>query len=331
MKKIVTLFSTLTTVFAFVIIFTHSVGAQAAGTGQALEIAPPVLVLSANPGQTIQAKLMLRDVSKGSLIVTNEINDFTASGEDGTPKILVDQTKPGPYSIKDWVEPISELTLQAKQLKNLNISINIPKNVSPGGYFGVIRFTAIAPELKGTGVALSASLGALVMVKVNGMVKEDLSVESFYAAQNDHAGNFFEFAPIQLTTRVKNTGNMYEQPSGQVVVTDMFNKKVVTLGVNQPPRYILPQTIRKFTSTIDSTNIGDRILFGLYHAKVTLTYADKQTLTQEISFWVIPYRLILLIIVLIVIVGAVLYFLIKHYNNYIISRAQKSPSKHKKK
>ena len=57
--------------------------------GQALEIAPPVLNLKADPGETIQAKISLRDVSTTSLLVTNEINDFTAVGEDGTPKVIM--------------------------------------------------------------------------------------------------------------------------------------------------------------------------------------------------------------------------------------------------
>ena len=37
--------------------------------GQALEIAPPVLNLKADPGETIQAKISLRDVSTSSLLV----------------------------------------------------------------------------------------------------------------------------------------------------------------------------------------------------------------------------------------------------------------------
>ena len=58
--------------------------------GQALEIAPPVVNISANPGQTVKTQISLRDVSSGPLIVTGQINDFVAGDENGTPKILLD-------------------------------------------------------------------------------------------------------------------------------------------------------------------------------------------------------------------------------------------------
>ncbi len=56
-------------------------------------------------------------------------------------------------------------------MKNLPITINVPANASPGGYYGVIRFTATPGKLDQSGVALSASLGALDFIRVNGDAK----------------------------------------------------------------------------------------------------------------------------------------------------------------
>src|SRR5438105_15027462 len=69
-----------------------------ANTGQALEIAPPVINLTANPGQTIKTQILLRDISSGSLIVTGQANDFVAAGEDGTPKVILNEEANNPYS-----------------------------------------------------------------------------------------------------------------------------------------------------------------------------------------------------------------------------------------
>src|SRR3546814_554063 len=66
--------------------------------GQALEIAPPVINIKANPGETVKTTISLRDVSTSPLVVRNQINDFVAAGEDGTPKILLDDTaESSPY------------------------------------------------------------------------------------------------------------------------------------------------------------------------------------------------------------------------------------------
>lgn len=135
---------------AGVFLQTATASAQSSGNsgGQALEIGPPVMNLSADPGETIKTKISLRDISSTSLIVQGTVNDFVAGGEDGTPKILLEEGETSPYSFKKWVTPLSQLTLKPKQIKDLPITISVPSNASPGGYYGVIRFTATPPELE---------------------------------------------------------------------------------------------------------------------------------------------------------------------------------------
>jgi hypothetical protein len=292
--------------------------------GQALEIGPPVLNLTGDPGQTINATISLRDISSTSLIVKGQFNDFIANGEDGTPKILIEEGEISPYSFKSWVAPLPALVLKSKEVKNLPITIYVPDDAAPGGYYGIVRFTATPPELEGTGVSLSASLGALILLRINGEAQELLSVEEFSASHDGKTGSLFEFAPILFTERIKNEGNVHERPAGIVTVKDMFGKVVATLGVNQPPKDILPGSIRKFESSLDSTNIGDKVLFGLYTAELSLTYgADKQTITDKLSFWVIPYTLIAVIIISLIGGFFLLRFFIRRYNRHIIKKSQK--------
>lgn len=317
----------LATIGIGVLFISPSVSAQArtGSGGQALEIGPTVLTLSANPGQTITAEIKLRDITPGSLLVTNQINDFVANGEDGTPKIILDTNESSPYSLKSWINPLPELTLKSKELKTLTITIEVPAYASPGGYYGVVRFTGTPAGLETSGVSLSASLGALILLTVNGNAKEELNVEQFFANNHGKPGTLFESAPITFISRIKNSGNIHEKPAGIVTVTDMFGKKVVTLGVNQPPHDILPSSIRKFESPIDSTNIGNKILFGRYHAKLELTYGtNKQTITSETSFWVIPYKAITVAIIGLILLFLGLRFFIRRYNRHIISKAKNS-------
>ncbi len=294
------------------------------GSGQALEIAPPVLNLSADPGDVIHTKINLRDISNVNLIVVGQVNDFTAGGEDGTPKILTDG-ETTEYSIKSWVTALPTLNLKPHEVRTLPITIVIPANAAPGGYYGTIRFTASAPDIKGTGVALSASLGSLVLLRVNGDAHENMSIESFTANKNNKTGWLFESAPLQFNQRLKNNGNVFEKPSGLVTVTDMFGKTVATLPINQPPSNVLPQSVRKFTENLDSSVIGNKFLFGHYTANLSVKYgANNQELTSKISFWVIPYKLILAIIIIAIIGFFFLRRLIKRYNRHIIAQAKKS-------
>ena len=311
----------------------NSPASAATTTGsQALEIAPPVITFSADPGQTKTVQISLRNVSSGSVVVTAQANDFVAAGEDGTPKILLDDSTPNPYSLKDWIGPVASLTLTARQLKSLPVTITIPANASPGGHYGVVRFTATPPELKGTGVSLAASLGALILVNVNGKINDNLSVAQFSTEPVDGMSWLYESAPIKFIERLKNNGNTHEQPSGQITISDMYGKKIANVNVNLPPRIILPSSTREFSQALDSQVIGNKFLFGRYTADLKLTYgANKQVITSSLTFWVIPYKLIALAII--VLVGGFfgLRFAIRRYNNHIISKAQNQGSKPKHK
>lgn len=301
--------------------------------GQALEIAPPILTLSASPGEVIKTELNLRNVSSGNLIVGAQVNDFVAAGEDGTPKLLMEESDtPNPYSLKDWVRPITSGLMVPKQLKKIPVTIAVPANASPGGHYGIIRFTATPPELEGTGVALSASLGSLVLLTVKGDVTEKLEVEEFAVMTMDkEKKGLFESTPLLFMQRIKNTGNIHELPVGQVIISDMFGKKVAGMNVNLPPRNILPASIRKFEQPLDSSVIGNKKLFGRYTAELKLTYgATNQVLTDSITFWVIPYRLIAGAVILLVGGFFVLRYLIRDYNRRIINKAQGTTTKRRK-
>ena len=293
------------------------------GSGQALEIAPPVLNISADPGQTVTSQISLRDISSGKLVVKGQVNDFMAAGEDGTPKILLEENDQNPYSLKSWVSPLQQLTLEPRQIKNLPIVIKVPANAAPGSYYGVVRFTATAPELQDTGVSLSASLGALVFLRVNGAAKEGLQVVSFTMNNGGKPSTLFESTPVKFVERLKNTGNVHEQPAGQVTITDMFGNKIANVNINLPPRSILPQSIRKFEQPLDSEVIGDKVLFGRYTAKLLVTYgSNKQTVASSIVFWVVPWRLIGTIIIGLIVAFFLLRFALKRYNERIIERSR---------
>jgi hypothetical protein len=300
--------------------------AQAANqdVGQALEIAPPVLNLKADPGATVPTTISLRDVSSSPLVVRNQINDFVAAGEDGTPKILLeDSSQESPYSLKSWIQPLPQFTLKPREVNQLKVTIRVPKDAAPGGYYAVIRFTASPPGLEGSGVSLSASLGTLVLLRVNGDAKESMSVEQFQATKNGSSNTLFESAPIIFLTRLKNAGSTHEQPTGQIAVKDMFGNPVANVNVNLNRGNILPSSVRRFEQPLDSSVIGNRFLFGRYTADLTVNYGTKgQTVTANTSFWVIPYRMIGFVILLLIIAFVLIRIGIRRYNERLIERTR---------
>lgn len=94
MKK----FTTLATLTLLTLVATVAPAVQVLAvndtSGQALEIAPPVVALTADPGQKLDTQINLRDISSSPLVVTGTLNDFSAQGEDGNPKSTLTKLKP---------------------------------------------------------------------------------------------------------------------------------------------------------------------------------------------------------------------------------------------
>lgn len=287
--------------------------------GQGLEISPPVIELTADPGQTVVTVIRVRNVTSGTLIVKGEADDFGAGvGEEGQPQLLLDETGATRYSLKYWIQSVPDFVLAPQELKSATIKIVVPKNAEPGGHFGVARFTGVPPNLSGTGVALSASLGSLILMKVSGSVTDKVSLVQYTSVRKGNAATFFQTGPVDFLTRVKNEGTVHEKVEGTITVYDTFGKRIAVLNVNDKGGNALPDSIRKFTTTLDI-----RSLFGHYTAKLALTYGTGQKINATTTFWVIPVTMILIVVFILIVLFFLLRFALRKYNNYVIAQARK--------
>lgn len=83
---------------------------------------------------------------------------------------------------------------------------------------------------------------------------------------------------------------------------------------NESGGNILPASIRKFEQTVEK-----RLLFGRYQMQADIVYGkDGKIITETKNFWVIPYKLILIVLFAL----AALIFIIRRYNRYIVKKAQ---------
>jgi hypothetical protein len=292
--------------------------------GQGLEISPPVIELSADPGQTVTASIRVRNVTSGQLIAKGKADDFGAGNdESGQPKLLLDETGATRFSLKYWVSGVPDLRLAPQEIKTTTVTIRVPKDAEPGGHFGVIRFTAVPPDLEGTGVALSASVGTLVLMKVKGEIIEKLSLAEFSSWRNlgktdARKAGFFEHGPVGFVVRLKNEGSVHEKAKGNIEISNTFGKKIATIPVNERGGNVLPDSVRRFEQSLETKQ-----LFGRYTAKLILTYSNGKKLEGVMKFWVIPWKLILLVIVGLVVVVLLLRLGLRRYNEHIIAQARK--------
>ncbi len=306
--------------------------AQTQKSGQGLEISPPTVEVSTDPGKQVTFNIRVSNVTKDPLVVTTTIDDFVAQGEDGQAKLLIDSHDPNPYSVKGWGPAPEKITLIKDEAKTIPIVLTVPKDASPGGHYGVARFTGVPPGLEGTGVGLSASIGTLMLVNVSGNAQTSAKFVEFSANVNGKKGTFFEKGPVGFIERIQNTGNVHFKPIGTVRVTDWRGKEVQVLSVNPTGGNVLPNSIRKFSQTMDSK----KHLFGKYKADANVQYAGKN-LHGVITFWVIPFKTIAIVVAALILLFIIIRTLLRWHTARAINRelyakkGKKSSSSKKKK
>ena len=299
---------------------------HAANTGPiGIQISPVKVEVNVDPGQSYTFKVKPFNVTDGNLLLTPLVNDFKAKDETGTPAIVLAGSAPAASSLKSWLtlSDAAPFQLPPKTAKPIIVTLKVPQDAEPGGHYGVVRFTGAGLGQNGNNVALVASWGTLVLVRVSGNITERLTVASFYTSRHGVRSRWFEKGPIGFTERINNSGNVHVAPRGNITVTNMFGGQVASIVINGDGGNILPDSIRRFDQSFSKSH-----LFGRYTAAFNLAYGTHgQTLSSSLSFWVIPYKLVIIAIITLILVIWLLVWGIKRYNRKIIQSAlnQKRP------
>jgi hypothetical protein len=294
--------------------------AEGDGSGINLQISPLPIELSAPPGTTASAELRVRNAGTQTEQLKVTLKKFRMD-DQGVVKIE-DRGPEDDYF--DWVS-FSRPTFSAPpdQWQTVKMTINVPKTAA-FGYYYVVEFARANPA-KGTPgkSAIEGAVGIFVLLdaKVAG-AKREASITQFTA---DH--QFYEFLPTKFAIHVANSGNVHLKPHGNIFVQGPGGRAIATLNVNATSGNVLPHSFRTFSTewsdgfpvyrpkrddsgqpvldksgrpvtelTWDFNNSLSKLRFGKYTAKLVMVYDNGQRdvpLEGTVSFWVIPWRLLL--------------------------------------
>lgn len=294
-----------------------------AASANGFRISPPRYELTIAPGTSQTVSLFVENLADSQVTAQPIVNDFVAgNNETGQPQLILDPNKSAPeHSFKPLVKHMSNTLIAPLERKEIKVTLSVPKNEAPGGYYGAIRFAPISGAVpSNTNVALTASVGTLFLITVPGNLTEKLTLTTFSATKNGVAGTLFNSGPVTLLTRLHNQGNIHLQPFGKIVVKNTFGKVVYTTELNNtdPRGNILPDTIRRFQNPLNIKH-----MFGRYTATGNFAYGSNgDIISAKTTFYVIPYVFTIVVIVILLFLIFVLPRLVRWYNRRILERAQ---------
>lgn len=296
-------------VFAF---GANSAKAQNAAT-QGLNISPFLLERKMEKGETSNEIIDITNISDRALPVVISINDFIPSGDNGQ-QMYVDPGKGDPrFSLSSWITINSnpKPTLQPGEKTSLNFSITPPLDAEEGGHYGAILFSFETGTAQGTAVAVQQKLGAIILVKL-GKVTEAGQLVNFGTEKT-----FYEYPPVNFTATFKNLGNVHVKPRGSISITNMFGRKIASVLMNENANNVLANTERTFKTVWDGS-FG----FGRYSANMKLVYGDSgQVVNGSVSFWIIPWKIILGAALALFLLVLIVVFAVKRYNKWLLEKA----------
>jgi hypothetical protein len=300
------------------------VSTVSAQVSNSIKFSPPVIEDTLAPGATKSYEVRIENGSADPLSLDVTPNDFVASDDEkGTPKILLNDNDRPSTSIKGLISVQKEVLIAPGKSERVPVTLNIPANASPGSYFGIVRFTS-----KGSGkgqVALSASTGPLMIIRVTGKATEVLKVVKVGALTGADGQEKFvarlNSSPTKVGIRVKNEGNVHLKPVGSAIVKNMFGKQVASVEkLNASGGNVLPGTNRIYVA-----NLGKKLPIGRYTIESKLLYGEGggSEVNASSTFWVLPLVPALIGGLILVLGLGLLVRSVKAYNKAIVKKAKR--------
>ena len=308
----------------------------ASGQGLNLTTSPLPINLVAEPGSTVTADLRVRNDGVKTQKIKVGLLKFDAYGQEGKPR-LMERGAGDDYF--DWVS-FSQTTFDAVPgvWQNIKMTITVPKSAAFGYYYAVTFSLADlgAPTAGQRQAAIAGSAATLVLLEaLSPNAKRQIDVAEF---STDHS--LYEFLPASFKVNLRNSGNVHVIPRGTIFISK-DGQDVGTVDINADRGNVLPASNRLFTGqwldgfpsyhlkeangkvVLDKNgkevqelkwDFGQlsKLRFGKYTAHLLMAYDDGKRdvpVESELTFWVIPWRVLGVGLLVVVVLGAGLWMI----------------------
>lgn len=313
-----------------------------------LTVSPPVIELTAKPGQSVTEQFRVRNNTNEPINLQISVRRLISDPTDGNP-IPEDEAKGEELSWVSFDRP--EFTAPPLEWQDVKFTIDIPDDASYGYYY-VFR---ISPKGQQTVNTTGAQVkGELLVVTLLNVLKDGASSKTELVSFNANK-SVNEYLPVDFTVNLANRGNVHVKPRGNIFITRNGGKEISILEVNEGVGSILPGGQREFASSwndgflvqepvMENGNVkldenGNTVTelkiywnkltdfrIGPYTARLLMVYDDGTrdvTIEGATTFWVIPYTALAVIIVAVIIAIIIIRFLLKWYVKQAIKKSRK--------
>lgn len=287
-------------------------------TSLSLSIDPPIITINAIPPTTVTSPLSIQNKGDTQVTLQIQLKSFKIKGENGEveySKEILETSKN--IQILDAGVPVESITLDSKQQKNLNLSINILQDTDISDYyFSVIFISGDSPPVESNSSVNQIGIATNILLSVGSKEIPKASLEEF------SSNIFFEKGPVPFTIRVKNEGTHFIKPKGEITIKNMFGQiigkldltstNVLSNSIRAIPNDIYMQELRlkdnldtKIKTSFDFKHPialwKESFLLGLYTATLNISMSDEgPVFTRVARFFAFPFQFLIIIVAIVI-------------------------------
>lgn len=273
-------------------------------------VSPPKLEYVIEPGQSITQTLKVANTGKETIDVFTYAESYSIDRE-GTHSFLGEE-KTGSSAV-DWIHTdIKEFRLKPNQIQNVNVTVNAPKDLKLRSYEAILFFEQ---KVKGEkpenfGIQTNSRIGATILIQIG---KDGINRQGFLGDLKIDVdwGKLIEFKPkfkfnwkyifipkeVKATTLFVNNGNVFiTLDNGHTVFEPSWFGKSDSIKLFRISS--LPNSERTLEAIWEKPPF-----FGPAKATTDVLFNSKTNIPKLTeNFWIIPWRLIIIIIVALLII-----------------------------
>ena len=228
---------------------------------------------------------------------------------------IIDLSEGSEYtSITKWIE-IKEPTGEVKpnETKEIHFTITVPENAPPGGQYATISISSDNESSSSEGVAVQNvfEMASIIYATVDGEVHHEGEI-----LENNVPG-FVVNTPAKLTALISNHGNIHEDATFVITVSDFFTGRVILPTEEEDGYY--SEIVMPGTTRFIERDVNNLPALGVVKVNQTIYYQGQSSVVEK-NIIICPIWFMALVVATIAaIVATIVHLVKKHRKKRVVS------------
>ncbi len=331
-KSLVRISSILTAAFVLISIFAFSV--------KAIIVSPPILDVNLKRGDFIEGKFSVFFKEEDPETFYLYIKQSKYEGEKPTLDLV--DPDPEENTLANWItldktqifKPATIGVTNGDNVVDVGYQIQVPVDAPAGSHYAGILVTQAPPDVDGSGaqIAIGGEVVYQLLINIDEEKINDTSL-TFFRTKNNQ--KLFAHLPVRFETGFENKGNVHVIPAANIEIFKN-GKKIDNIELNPGLNRVFPGKSKMYENIWSEENIEElrdsleikkqedslpktffehviyeikNFRIGQFKAEIQGFAGTNPPYKDSVTFWVLPYHLIIVIAVPILIL--ILLLLIK--------------------